>query len=126
MPAMPSITGESKKVARFARWSQGVVASPFAPLVTLLIAGLALFLLPPLGIEPERLAQVEFGVALVTLLLVFMLEHNEQRDTTALHVKLDEILLALGADEDKVGVEDLPAAKLERIRDAERRKAAAR
>ena len=55
-----------------------------------------------------------------------MLEHNEQRDTIALHVKLDEVLLALGADEDKVGVEELPAAKLERVRDAERRRAAAR
>jgi low affinity Fe/Cu permease len=126
MPDMPSVTGDSETVARVARWSSRIVASPFAPLVTLLIAGLALFLLPPLGFDPQRLAQVEFAVALVTLLLVFMLEHNEQRDTTALHVKLDEILLALGADEDKVGVEDLPAAKLERIRDAERRKAAAR
>lgn len=126
MGEMPTITGESKTIARFARWSQRIVASPFAPLVTLLIAGLALFALPPLGIDPERLAQVEFGVALVTLLLVFMLEHNEQRDTTALHVKLDEILLALGADKDKVGVEELPAAKLERVRDQERRKAAAR
>ena len=126
MADMPSITGESKTIARIARWSQGVVASPFAPLVTLLVVGLALFFLPPFGLEPERLAQVEFGIALVTLLLVFMLEHNEKRDTTALHVKLDEILLALGADEEKVGVEDLPAAKIERIRKAERRKAAAR
>jgi low affinity Fe/Cu permease len=126
MADMPSITGESKTVARFARWSQRIVASPFAPVVTLLIVALALFALPPLGFDAQRLGQVEFGVALVTLLLVFMLEHNEQRDTTALHVKLDEILLALGADEDKVGVEELPAAKLERVRDAERRKAAAR
>jgi low affinity Fe/Cu permease len=126
MADMPSITGESKTIARFARWSQRVVASPFAPLVTLLIVGLALFALPPLGFDAQRLAQVEFAVALVTLLLVFMLEHNEQRDTTALHVKLDEILLSLGADEDKVGVEELPAAKLERVRDEERRKAAAR
>ncbi|HYK96758.1 MAG TPA: low affinity iron permease family protein [Candidatus Acidoferrales bacterium] len=126
MADMPSITGESKTIARFARWSQRIVASPFAPLVTLLVVALALFALPTLGFDAERLAQVEFGVALVTLLLVFMLEHNEQRDTIALHVKLDEILLALGADEDKVGVEELPAAKLERVRDAERRKAAAR
>src|SRR5438445_8112598 len=69
------------------------------------------------GADPRR----HFLVAVATLLLVFLLEHNEDRDKTALHIKLDEILTALrDADRGKVGVEDLPAERLREIRDAER------
>ena len=117
---------ESHAVARLARWSHRMVASPYAPLVALVLIALALFVLPPLGLDEARVRPVEFVIALVTLLLIFLLEHNEERDTTAIHVKLDEILLALGADERKVGVEDLPAQKIEEVRAEERRRAGVR
>ena len=113
-------------IGRFARFSSELVASPWAPVVSLLVITIALYLLPPLGVPPDRVETVHFGIAVVTLLLVFLLEHNEQRDTTAIHVKLDEILLALRADEEKVGAEDMPRKKLERMRDEERERAASR
>ena len=118
--------GDVHLVARFARWSERAVASPFTPIVVLLLVLLALFVLPPLGFDDARLGPIEFAVALATLFLVFLVEHNEQRDTTAIHVKLDEILLALDADRGKIGVEDLPAGKIERVRDRERERAASR
>jgi low affinity Fe/Cu permease len=113
-------------IGRFARFSSQLVASPWAPIAALVVIGVALFVLPPLGIPTERVEDVALGVAVVTLLLVFLLEHNEQRDTAAIHVKLDEILLALRAGEEKVGAEDLPPKRLERMRDEERERAAAR
>jgi low affinity Fe/Cu permease len=113
-------------IGRFARFSSELVASPWAPVVSLLAISVALYLLPPLGVPSERVETVHFAIAVVTLLLVFLLEHNEQRDTTAIHVKLDEILLALRAGEEKVGAEDLPPKKLERMRDEERERAASR
>jgi low affinity Fe/Cu permease len=113
-------------VGRFARFSSELVASPWAPVASLLVIAIALYLLPPLGVPPDRVETVACGIAIVTLLLVFLLEHNEQRDTTAIHVKLDEILLALRAGEEKVGAEDLPRKKLERMRDEERERAASR
>ena len=113
----------SDNVARFARWSNRLVTSPFAPVIALLFIGLGLYALPPLGVPPERVADLHFLIGVLTLLLVFLLEHNEDRDTTAIHVKLDEILVALRADTEKVGVEDLPAEEIERVRDEERAKA---
>jgi low affinity Fe/Cu permease len=113
----------SRAVARFSRWSEGLVASPYAPIVALLLIAIGLYALPPLGVPPERVADLHFLIAVVTLLLVFLLEHNERRDTSAMHVKLDEIMKALDIDVDKVGVEDLPAQEIEEVRARERKRA---
>lgn len=107
-------------LAQFATWSQRVVTSPFAPVIALVAIGTALYALPPLGVPAERVADVHLLIGVATLLLVFLLEHNEHRDTTAMHVKLDEVLDALRADRRKVGIEDLSAKRLEDIRETER------
>jgi low affinity Fe/Cu permease len=109
---------ESRLVARFARWSGRVASSPYAPMIALLLIGLGLYALPSLGVPLERVSDMHFLIGVLTLLLVFLLEHNSRRDTTAIHVKLDEVLVALrGAREDKVGVEDLPAGDVEKVRE---------
>ena len=113
----------SRGLARFARLSERLVASPYAPLAALVLIGLGLYALPPLGVPQERVSDLHFLVGVVTLLLVFLLEHNERRDTSAMHVKLDEIMRALDIDLDKVGVEELPAQVIEEVRKRERRKA---
>lgn len=117
---------KSTRFARFARWSNRLVASPWAPIITLLLIGVGLYALPPLGVPQDRVSELHFLIAVLTILLVFLLEHNEDRDTTAIHVKLDEILIALRADTRKVGVEELPADKIKRVRDAERANAESR
>jgi low affinity Fe/Cu permease len=117
LPSRASPSG--RVVSRVARID--AVTSPYAPLLALALIGVALFFLPPLGFSRERIEDVHFLVAVATLLLVFLLEHNEDRDKTALHIKLDEILGALhDADRGKVGVEDLAAKQLREIRDEER------
>lgn len=113
----------SHLVARFARWSERVVASPYAALTALVLIGVALYALPPLGFPLERVADLHFLVAVLTLLLVFLIEHNERRDTAATHVKLDAILKALEAGQGKIGVEDLPAQRIEEIRERQRESA---
>ena len=82
---------------------------------------IGLLYLPPLGLDAERREDMLLLIAIVTLLLVFLIEHNADRDVTALHVKLDEILSALReADSAKIGVEELAADELREIRDVER------
>jgi low affinity Fe/Cu permease len=109
---------ESHLVARFARWSGRIASSPYAPIVSLLLIGLGLYALPSLGVPLERVSDLHFLVGVLTLLLVFLLEHNARRDTTAMHVKLDEVLVALrSAQSDKVGIEELPAADLDKVRE---------
>jgi low affinity Fe/Cu permease len=55
---------------------------------------------------------------LVTFVMVFVIQSTQNRDERALHVKLDEILLALkGADSALAGVEDLPEKQIKRLQD---------
>lgn len=113
--------GEPFWAGSFAKRANEAVTTPWAPVVALLLIGIALAFVPPLGIPPERLAEAHLFISITTLLLVFLLEHNEDRDKTALHIKLDEILAARGEPgRQKVGVEELPATELRDLREEER------
>lgn len=77
-----------------ARWT----GSHWAFLVAafLVVVSLAAF-----GIELTNIA-----ISVVTLLMVFVLQNTQNRDSAALHLKLDEIVRALeGARDDVRGVE---------------------
>jgi low affinity Fe/Cu permease len=55
---------------------------------------------------------------LATFVMVFVIQNTQNRDERALHVKLDEILVALkGADSALAGVEDLPEKQIKRLQD---------
>ena len=89
--------------------------------MALILTLIGLLYLPPLGLDASRREDMVLIIAIVTLLLVFLIEHNADRDVTALHVKLDEILSALRtADNAKIGVEDLARDELHEIRNVER------
>lgn len=74
-----SFTGFSSWVARWtgSHWTLTVVG-------VLVIASLALF-----GVETTNIA-----ISIVTLLMVFVLQNTQNRDSAALHLKLDEIVQA--------------------------------
>jgi low affinity Fe/Cu permease len=55
---------------------------------------------------------------LVTFVMVFVIQNTQNRDERALHVKLDEVLVALkGADSALAGLEDLPEKQIKRLQD---------
>ena len=52
---------------------------------------------------------------IITFIMVFLLQNAQNRDTTALNAKLDEIVRALdGADDAVVDLEDKPASEIDR------------
>ena len=57
-----------------------------------------------IGAGPTRTWEllVSCGVPLVTLLMVIVLQHTQNRDTQALQVKLNELLLALEQPDDQI------------------------
>lgn len=61
---------------------------------------------------------INTGTTIVTFLMVFLIQATQSRDTTAIHVKLDELLRAIsGARTALVVAEDLPPAELDRLRE---------
>jgi low affinity Fe/Cu permease len=56
---------------------------------------------------------INTGTTIVTFLMVFLIQQSQNKDSEALHLKLDELLIALeGADEGLVDAERLDEDKL--------------
>lgn len=60
---------------------------------------------------------INTGTTIVTFLMVFLIQATQNRDSAAIHLKLDELLRALAkARTALVGLEDLPEEDLTQLR----------
>lgn len=61
---------------------------------------------PLFGFSDTWQLVINTGTTIVTFLLVFLIQHTQNRNDEALHAKLDELILAIDkADNAKVGLE---------------------
>lgn len=61
---------------------------------------------------------INTGTTIVTFLMVFVIQNTQSRDTTALHLKLDELIrVTTKARDSLVGVEELSDKEIARARD---------
>ncbi|HEY9722841.1 MAG TPA: low affinity iron permease family protein [Oscillatoriaceae cyanobacterium] len=61
---------------------------------------------------------INTGTTIVTFLMVFLIQNAQNRDATAIHLKLDELLRAVGeARTEMVDLEDLPDDQLVQLKD---------
>ncbi|GAB1579089.1 low affinity iron permease family protein [Bordetella petrii] len=71
---------------------------------------------PSAGFSEVWQLVVNTGTTIITFLMVFLIQQNQNKDSRALHVKLDELLMALkGASEKLVDIEDLDEEELNEI-----------
>jgi low affinity Fe/Cu permease len=62
---------------------------------------------------------INTGTTIVTFLMVFLIQNTQNRDTLALQLKLDELIIATKAARNSIaGVEDLGQEELEMVKDA--------
>ncbi len=67
---------------------------------------------------------INTSTTIITFLMVFLIQNTQNRDTVALQLKLDELILALDtARNELVGIEEAPEDVLEDVKKAEHRKA---
>src|ERR1700743_2164578 len=67
---------------------------------------------------------INTGTTIVTFLMVFLIQSSQNRDSCAVHLKLDEIISALqGAKDELMDLEGLDQAALDKIRDEYARRA---
>ena len=88
----------SKAFASVATWLSKWMGSHWAVLVAagLVVASLAVF-----GVDNTNIA-----ISITTLLMVFILQNSQNRDSAALHFKLDEVITHLeGPRDDVAGIE---------------------
>jgi low affinity Fe/Cu permease len=80
---------------------------------------------PLFGFSQTWQLVINTGTTIVTFLMVFLLQSSQNRDTIAVHQKLDELIEATkAAHDDVVGLEDAPPEVVERVKrdHAERRR----
>jgi low affinity Fe/Cu permease len=59
---------------------------------------------------------INTGTTVVTFLVVFMIQNTQNRDSRAIHLKLDELIRAVDAARNRmVDIEDLPDEDLARL-----------
>src|ERR1043166_9303279 len=115
-PAKPASGGSP--FTRFAKWTASTTGRPGAFLcATLIIAAWAVT--GPLFhySDPWQLV-INTGTTIVTFLMVFLIQNTQNRDSQALHVKLDEIIRAIdGAQNSLIDLDELSDEELSRLQE---------
>lgn len=95
----------------FSNWLAKWTGSHWAFAIAAVAVVLSLF---AFGIERTNIA-----ISVVTLLMLFILQNTQNRDSAAQHVKLDEVITHLqGPRDDVAGIESKTDEQIEELREA--------
>jgi low affinity Fe/Cu permease len=123
MPGQGSIYEDIAMVSRsswFARFAQHVAHITGRP--TAFILALAVIIVwaltgPIFGYSDTWQLVINTGTTIVTFLMVFVIQNTQNRDTAAMHIKIDELIRVTGrARNILIDLEELDDRDLERLR----------
>jgi low affinity Fe/Cu permease len=103
---------------RFAKWTARMSGRPvtFALAVAVVLAWIISG--PLFGFSDTWQLVINTGTTIITFLMVFLIQNTQNRDSEAIHVKLDELIRAAeGAHNALLDLEELEEEDLERIRE---------
>jgi low affinity Fe/Cu permease len=108
--------GFSAGFRAFAERTETVLGSPWAFGAALAAVLLWAALGPRYHYSETWQIVINTGTTIVTFLMVFLLQNTQMRSSTALHLKIDELLRAVGeARTGLVGLENRPDETLKRV-----------
>lgn len=101
---------------RIARATARAVGSPWAFLLAVLVTILWAVVGPFFGYSDTWQLVINTGTTIATFLIVFLIQHTQNRDSQATQLKLDELIRAMTtARTELVNLEMLPEAELDKL-----------
>lgn len=103
---------------RFAVIISNLAGAPIIFIGALIVIFVWLFSGPTFGFSDTWQLIINTGTTIVTFLMVFLIQNTQNRDSKAIHLKLDELLKATkGARTGLVDIEELSDEELEDLYD---------
>lgn len=111
------LTGRHSIFDRFAGWVTQAVGSPWAFLLALITVLAWAFSGPFYHFSETWQIVINTGTTIVTFLMVFIIQQSQNKDSLAIHIKLNELLAAQELASNRVvAVEDLDEQELIMLR----------
>ncbi len=102
--------------SKFAKWISARLGNPRAFLIAFLIVIIWGLLGPVFDFSESWQLFINTASTIIIFLMVFLLQNTQNRDTIAIHLKLDEIIRSIyGAHNRLLKVEELSDEELEEI-----------
>jgi low affinity Fe/Cu permease len=103
---------------RFAHAAARVTGTMYAFLAALVVVLVWAAMGPVFNFSDTWQLVINTSTTIVTFLMVFLIQNTQNRDSQALHAKIDELVIHLsGADNKLVGAEDLSDEDLQRLKE---------
>jgi low affinity Fe/Cu permease len=121
LPPSPPSRANSARInsgfTRFSRWISCHAGRPGAFFIALMVIAAWAVTGPLFGYSDTWQLVINTGTTIVTFLMVFLIQNTQNRDSQAIHVKLDELIRAKkGARNSLLNLDDLSDEELEQIR----------
>jgi len=107
----------NNRFSRFSRWSSFITGRPLAFNVAIFIILVWVVSGPIFGFSDTWQLMINTATTIVTFLMVFLIQHTQNKDTEAMQVKLDELIRSIdGAHNALLNLEELEEEELELFR----------
>ena len=107
----------NSKFNRFSRWSSHVTGRPLAFNIAMFVIAVWIISGPVFQFSDTWQLMINTATTIVTFLMVFLIQHTQNRDTEAMQVKLDELIRSMeGAHNALLNLEELEEEELVEIR----------
>ena len=108
---------EMKWFTSFSKETSKIVGHPYAFMVALLVVTIWGISGPLFGYSDTWQLVINTGTTIVTFLMVFLIQNTQNRDTEAIHLKLDELIRShRPAKNSYISLEDLSIEEMDELK----------